>query len=160
MPTADIKTHQAKLTLTQLHAELCGKVDTNKKEAERLAESLAHVEAVLKLLDPTYSLRPIAIHRRKLNPWFKRGTQYRYALDVLREAEKPLTTSEVVSRMLAAKGVTNASQDNIKMIFGSVRVSLQDRIGKSVTLHDGRPVKWSIKGGLITEKAMAPGGQT
>jgi hypothetical protein len=141
---AEIKTHQAKLTLIQLHAELCGKVDANKKEGERLAESLAHVEAVLKLLDPTFSLRPIAIHRRKVNPWFKRGTQFRYALDVLREAEKPLTTSEIVSRMLAAKGVKDPSQADIRMIFGSVGVSLREHIGRAVVQHDGRPVKWSI----------------
>jgi hypothetical protein len=144
MPRAEIKTHQAKLTLVQLHAELCGKVDTNKKEAERLAESLAHVEAVLKLLDPTFCLKPLAIHRRKVNPWFKRGTQFRYALDALRTADKPLTTSEVVSRMLAAKGVTNASQDDIKMIFGSVGVSLREHEGRGIIKHDGRPVKWSI----------------
>jgi hypothetical protein len=145
MPRAEICTKQAKLTLAQLHAELCGKVDLNKKEAATLAESLAHVEAVLKLLDPTYSLRPIAIHRRKLNPWFKRGTQYRYALDALREAEKPLTTAEIVTRMIAAKGVENPSQADIRVIFGSVRKSLENQTGVTVERYDGRPVKWLIK---------------
>ena len=116
----------------------------NKKEAERLAESLAHVEAVLKLLDPEYSLRPLSIHRRKLNPWFKRGTQYRYALDVLREAEKPLTTSEIAIRMLAAKGHESPSQAEIRTIFGSIGKSLDHQAGVTVTRHDGRPVRWSI----------------
>jgi hypothetical protein len=144
MPRAEIKTHQAKLTLLQLHAELCGKVIDNKKEAQRLAESLTHVEAVLKLLDPTYCLKPLAIHRRKINPWFKRGTQFRYALDVLREAEKPLTTSEIVSRMIAAKGIKNPSQADIRMIFGSVGVALREHEWRGITKQDGRPVRWSV----------------
>jgi hypothetical protein len=145
MPRAEICTKQAKLTLTQLHAELCGKVDTNKKEAEKLAESLGHVEAVLKLLDPAFCLKPLAIHRRKVNPWFKRGTQFRYALDALREAETPLTTSEIVTRMIAAKGIQDPSQGDIRMIFGSIGGSLRNQIGATVVQHDGRPVKWSIK---------------
>ncbi len=150
MPRAEIKTHQAKLTLIQLHAELCGKVIDNKKEAERLAESVAHVEAVLKLLDPAFSLRPIAIRRRKVNPWFKRGTQFRYALDALREADRPLTTSEIVSRMIAAKGIENPSQADIRMIFGSVGVSLREHEGESVVKYDGRPVRWSVNNLLVS----------
>ena len=52
---------------------------------------MKHVEAVLKLIDPSFNLRPIAIRRRKPNPYFKRGTIFRYALDALREGGKPLT---------------------------------------------------------------------
>ena len=55
MPHAKIKTHQAKHTLEQLHAELGGKILDNRAEAKRLAQCMKHVEAVLKLLDPAYS---------------------------------------------------------------------------------------------------------
>lgn len=55
------------LTLGQLHAELAGKLQANKEEAERLRASMKHVEAAMKLLEPDYSLRPIAIRRRKAN---------------------------------------------------------------------------------------------
>jgi hypothetical protein len=146
MPRAEILTHQAKHTLLQLHAELCGKVDANKKEAERLAESIRHVEAVLKLLDPDFSLRPVAVHRRKVNPWFKRGTQFRYALDVLRTAGKPLTTAEIVTRMIQAKGVKEPSQEDIRVIFGSVGKSLEHQIGETVMRYEGRPVRWTVNG--------------
>ena len=90
-------------------------------------------------------MRPLAIHRRKVNPWFKRGTQFRYALDALREAEKPLTTSEIVSRMIAAKGIKDPSQADIRMIFGSIGVALREHEGRTIIKHDGRPVRWSIK---------------
>src|SRR5262245_15408495 len=84
MPHAKIATKQAKFTLEQLHAELGGKILDNKAEHSRLSESMKHVEAVLKLLDPSYSVRGISVRRRKPNPWFKRGTVFRSALDVLR----------------------------------------------------------------------------
>jgi hypothetical protein len=80
MPHARIATKQAKYTLDQLHAELAGKLLDNKSEAERLAQTMKHVEAVLKLLDPNFNLRPIAIRRRKPNPYFKRGTIFRLRL--------------------------------------------------------------------------------
>jgi hypothetical protein len=67
MPTAKIATKQAKFTLLKLHSELCGKVKDNSAEGVRLAKAMMHVEAVLKLLEPSYSLRPIAVRRRKPN---------------------------------------------------------------------------------------------
>ena len=38
---------------------------------------MLHVEACIKMLDPTYNLARITVKRRKANGWFKRGTLYR-----------------------------------------------------------------------------------
>ena len=70
---AHIQTKQAKFTLDRLHAELAGKILDNKAEADRLRQAMVHVEAVLKLLDPSHNLRTIAVRRRKPNAWFRRG---------------------------------------------------------------------------------------
>jgi len=35
---------------------------------------MQHVEAVIKMLDPAFNLRRIAVKRRQPNPWFRRGT--------------------------------------------------------------------------------------
>jgi hypothetical protein len=86
MPRAEILSTQAIHTLKQLHAELAGKVIDNKLEADRLRLQMQQVEADMKMLDPAIDLRPIAIRRKKANPWFKRGTIFRAALGVLREA--------------------------------------------------------------------------
>ena len=56
-------------TLERLHAELGGQILENKTEALRLVDSMRHVEAVIKMLDPTYNLRRIAVKRRQPNPW-------------------------------------------------------------------------------------------
>jgi hypothetical protein len=57
------------------------------------------------LKGPHYSLRRIALRRRKPNPWFKRGTAFWSAIDVLRTAAKPLSGYETVEGMVAKKSV-------------------------------------------------------
>ena len=51
------------------------------------------------MLDPGYSLRAISVKRRQPNPWFKRGTVYRRAVDVLRTATEPMTAREIAERV-------------------------------------------------------------
>jgi hypothetical protein len=90
-------------TLRQLHSELAGKLIDNKSESRRITRAMMQVEAVMKLLQPGYDVRPIAVRRRKPNPWFKRGTMFRYTLDALRQGNRPMTAREVAEAMLAAR---------------------------------------------------------
>lgn len=145
MPTAKIHTKQARHTLEKLHAELGGKILDNQAEAKRLAEAMKHVEAVLKLLIPGYDVRPIAVRRRKSNPWFKKGTVLRAALDVLRTAERPLTTREITLRMVAAKDVTNPDAKAVRELTSSVSSCLNNYRDRSVVSRGGHPEAWAIK---------------
>src|SRR5438105_12633258 len=70
-PTRSPFHRPAMQTLERLHAELGGQILENKTEALQLADSMRHVEAVIKMLDPTFNLRRIAVKRRQPNPWFK-----------------------------------------------------------------------------------------
>lgn len=71
-----------------MHTELGGQILENKEEAQRLAAGqMLDVEAVIKMLDSTFNLRWIAVARRRTR-WFKRGTLYRKALDVLRTVRR------------------------------------------------------------------------
>jgi hypothetical protein len=145
MPYAKIATKQATFTLEQLHAELAGKIIDNRKEAHRLRKAMRHVEAVIKLLQPEYSLRRIAVRRKRQNPWFRRGTVLRAALDILRKADGPLTNREITLRMVKARGVSNPDAGAIRALTGSVASCLQNYRGKGVVAHDQSiPVRWSI----------------
>ena len=145
MPHAKIASHQAIFTLKQLHAELAGKIIENKREAERLRQSMTHVEAVIKLLNPDYSLRGIAVRRRKPNPWFKRGTIWRAVLDVLRTAPAPRSAAEITAAMLAVKGVREPDRKASADLEGAVRASLRNHEGSGVVaVGDGAPTRWSI----------------
>jgi hypothetical protein len=89
-------------TLERLHAELGGKILENKQEHENLAGQMRHVEAVIKMLDPGYSLRAISVKRR--------GTVYRRAVDALRTATEPLTAREIAERLLVAANVNDPNK--------------------------------------------------
>lgn len=146
MPRAEIATKQAKFTLEQLHAELGGKILDNKREAKLLAQNMKHVEAVLRLLEPGYNVRGISVRRRKPNPWFKRGTVYREAINVLRKAEKPLTGREITWRMLQAKGITDPDKKAARDLWGAVNSSLQNHKGESIErVGEGSPGRWRLK---------------
>ena|SRR5579864_6479270 len=144
MPHAIIRTSQAKLTLLQLHAELGGKILDNKTEADRLRQAMEHVEAVIKILDPAHNLRCISIRRKTPNPWFKRGTIYRTALEVLRKASAPLSASEIAARMLEAKRVKDAPRSAVEKLEGAIRASLENHPTAVVAVSRERPLRWSL----------------
>jgi hypothetical protein len=139
--------HPAVEYLVRLHADLGGKIWENKREAERLAESMRCVEAVIRLFDPAYDVRRITARRRyKGNAWFKRGTIMRHALEVLRGDQGPLTAREIAERMLAAKGVSGVTPRAMRSLVGAVQVSLQNHDGKTVArVGEGMPGRWRIR---------------
>lgn len=104
MPRAEILSKQALHTLTQLHAELAGKIETNRKHGDKLRAQMVQVEAVMKMLDPDFNARAISAKRRNTgNPWFKRGTLFRSAVDVLRRSPVPMTAREITMAVLEGK---------------------------------------------------------
>jgi hypothetical protein len=143
--TATIATKRATFTLEQLHAELAGKLLENSREGRRLRRAMKHVEAVLKLLQPGYNLAPIAVRRRKANPWFKRGTVLRHVLEVLRKAEAPMIPREITEHLLTARGVTDAERAQVVQLTKSVLSALQTHKGKGlVAHHQTHPIRWSV----------------
>jgi len=145
-PTRDPYARPAIQTLERLHAELGGKILENKQEHESLAEQMRHVEAVIKMLDPSYSLRAISVKRRQPNPWFKRGTVYRRAVDVLRTATEPLTAREIAERVLVTAKVVNPNKGALADLTGSVLASLRNHKGKGIErANEGTPARWRLK---------------
>ena len=104
MPRAEIASKQALFTLLQLHAELAGKFLENRNAAVKIRTAMMQVEAVMQMLQPGLSVAAIAAKRRnKSNPWFKRGTLFRSAMDVLRRAGTPMTAREIADALVADK---------------------------------------------------------
>jgi hypothetical protein len=132
-------------TLERLHSELGGQILENKEEAHRLAGQMLHVEAVIKMLDPTFNLRRIAVKRRQPNPWFKRGTVYRRAVDALRTADQPLTTREIAELVLAANNIKTPDKADLADLIGTINSSLRNHDGKGVQrTNEGSPARWRI----------------
>ena len=64
MPHAEIRSKQAILTLSQLHAELAGKFLENRNAGVKIKTAMMQVEAVLQMLQPGFSVAAIAAKRR------------------------------------------------------------------------------------------------
>jgi hypothetical protein len=143
--TRPIKPQPAIYALESLHAELAGKIADNKRDADRLTEAMKHVEAVLKMLQPGYDVRPIAVRRRKPNPWFKRGTIFRHVLDVLRDAQGPMTARQITVAMLQEARVGKPDPKDVRAFVTSVQTCLQSNNGRTVkNVAEGMPGRWAI----------------
>src|ERR1700710_380521 len=132
MPRADIKTKQAVYTLSQLHAELAGKFLENERQRVRLKTAMMQVEAVLLMLQPGFNIRSIAAKRRnKSNPWFKRGTLFRGAVDVLRRSGSAMTPREIATALIADKAAP-ASREQLMDLIAAIHAALLKRDGGTV----------------------------
>jgi hypothetical protein len=143
MPHAQIKSKQAVLTLSQLHAELAGKFAENRNAGVKIQTAMMQVEAVLQMLKPDFDIRSIAAKRRnKSNPYFKRGTLFRSAVDVLRRAGAPMTAREIADKLVADKA-PQATRKQAIDLQAAILVALRKRDGGTV-VGEGSPARWRL----------------
>jgi hypothetical protein len=143
MPRAEILSKQALHTLPHLHAELAGKIETNRKSGDKLRSQMVQVEAVMKMLDPDFNARAISAKRRNRgNPWFKRGTLYRSAVDVLRRAASPMTARQISDALLAGKTPV-ATRKQEEALQAALLAALRVRHAKTV-VGEGMPARWRL----------------
>ncbi len=112
--------------LIKLHSRLEGDLQKQK-------ENLAHVRAVIKIVEPDFDIASIKPKRtNKPNPFFKRGEAFLVALDVLREAKEPLTLSQIAGAILAKKNVTKPTAQELRIARNTIKNTLDFYNGKSV----------------------------
>jgi hypothetical protein len=138
--------HPAVDYLVRLHADIGGKILDNQKEAQRLADDMKAVETVIRMFDPAFHVAEIAPRRRVTgNPWFRRGTLFRHALEALRGADKPLCARDIMLAMLATEGVRDATAHQIRVLTNGLTHSLMNNRGRTVeTVGEGSPMRWKI----------------
>jgi hypothetical protein len=134
------------LTLTQLHAKLAGKFAENRNAGVKIKTAMMQVKAVLQMLQPSFDVRTISAKRRnKSNPWFKRGTLFRSAVDVLRRAEAPMTAREIAATLIAGKA-PQATRKQAIDLQAAILVGLRKRDGGTV-IGEGNPARWKLASG-------------
>ena len=143
MPRAEIASKQAMFTLSQLHAELAGKFLENRNAAVKIKTAMLQVEAVMQMLQPGFNVRSIAAKRRnKSNPWFKRGTLFRSAMDVLRRAGTPMTAREITDALIANKA-PQATRKQAIDLQAAILAAMRKRNGGTV-VGGGAPARWHL----------------
>jgi hypothetical protein len=100
------------------------------------------------------NLRLIAPKRRNVgNPWFKRGTLARAAIDTLRRSAVPMTTRETSDARWPGRR-PEATRHQAMVLQAAILAVLRKRNGGTV-LGDGPRGKWRLKeaaSGLLHER--------
>lgn len=145
MPHGKIFPYHALKTLTQLHAELAGKIDGNRRTGDRLRAQMVQVESVMKMLDPEISVRGISAKRRNVgNPWFKRGSLHRAVIDTLRRSQEAMTADDICRVLLNGKtpAPSRTQENNLQ---AAILAGLRKRDGKGIEkVGEGRPQRWLL----------------
>lgn len=126
--------------LIKLHSRL-------EADLQKQKENLGHVRAVIKIVSPDFdvaSIKPKRTNQR--NPHFKQGEAFLLALDVLRKATEPMPAMEIVTAMLAKKGVLKPTAIERRAAWNAIKNTLDRYDGKTV-IAIGHPHarRWSIK---------------
>jgi hypothetical protein len=102
---------------------------------------MMQVEAVLLMLQPGFNIKSIAAKRRnRSNPWFKRGTLFRSAVDVLRRASGPNDAAREIAQNLIADKAAPATRKQFMDLAAAIHATLRKRDGVTVVSEGARKV--------------------
>ena len=127
--------------LVAKRSELAGQLEHYRRELHRLADELSHVDATIRLFDPTYDLGGIRARKRgHRNQWFGPGECQRLVLEVLRDALEPLSGRALTQALAARKGLEGAREVSAgmqKTVLAVLRRLAAKGAVRRVALADG-----------------------
>ena len=130
--------------LKRKRALIAAEIVQLERQLRHKRESLVHVDATLRLLDP--SAEPDAIPNKRLPKrikLFRQGELGRLILDSLRMARGPVSTGEVVAAILAAGGHGKAAKPTVApRVRGNL--AYLERRQKVTKTGNGTGVRWSL----------------
>ena len=130
--------------LKDKRASLAGEIKLMKTQLADRQEQLAHVDATIKILEPSYDVESIPLKRPlKRVKLFRHGELGRLIIDVLRRAGKPLGTHVIVTGLMAAQGHDESARRALTpRIRGNLAyLQRRDMVEKQ---GSGASVKWAL----------------
>ncbi len=131
--------------LRNKRAELAGLVCQLERQLSRQQADLAHLDATLRLFDPTIRLTAIRPRRQYVrNTWFRHGECLRLIYDALREAGQPVTTRELCERIMQIKAIPAAEARTRDLVQRTLLVSLNRAKDTIARGEVGGVVAWRL----------------
>jgi hypothetical protein len=131
--------------LRNKHAAMAGEIIRLERKLRHLRESIQHVDATLKLLDPVIdpTIIPAARPRRRIK-LFRQGELGRMITDALRRAGGgPLPTDDIVSLVMQRAGMKKEAWATMKpRIRGNL--SYLVKIGRVEKIGANRTARWRL----------------
>lgn len=131
--------------LTKKHAKLQGELRKSDQRSRALIKDLYHIEHVIRMYRREWEPKQVKpIRPRKPSQWRRARVGIRHALEVLKQAEAPLTSVELALKALERAGEPIPDKWAVWSIANSFGTSLSRHVGKGVVMVEGRPRRWSI----------------
>ena len=119
-------------SLREKRLEMTGILEALERQACERRADLAHLDATIRLFDPNDILVAVQPERRRrYNDWFRPGECRRRIHDVVREATKPMTTREIVEKIMTEKPLSGDDARARELIHKTVLGSL-NRAGETI----------------------------
>ena len=121
--------------LKDKRATLAGEVALLKKQIAAKTDQLAHVDATIRVFDPTYDVKTISPKRpRQRVRLFRQGELGRLIMDALRRGGRPMTAPEIVLAVLKAQG---HGEDSRRALAPRIRGNLAYLQGRKIVSKEG-----------------------
>lgn len=144
--------------LVDKRARIDGEIKMRRYQITRLEMELAHIDAVIRMFQPSYDIAKIATKRTfgKNPAGTRKGDGIRMALTVLREAEGPLTSNEIAGRVLKKLGKPESPEAE-SMLAANIKGNFSRRRDGAVRLDATEyPGRWTM-GRLLTAPRQLEG---
>lgn len=132
--------------LREKRSELSGIVSRLEQQLGQHRDSLAHLDATMRLFDPdmlSQDTNPAS--QRDRVSWFRPGECRRLIYDLLRDAPQPLATRVLAERVMAAKGIPVVDDHRTRaLIQKTVLASLSRAKGAIERTEMAGVVSWRV----------------
>jgi hypothetical protein len=134
--------------LRRKYAEIAGEIRGCHARESALESDLAVVGATILLFRADENLEAIfPVRPRPEVGWTSGGVWARTALDILRTAGRPLTMREIAEGVMDACNIPNDDGRALKAVQCALYEPIRRRVGDVLTLHPGKPMRWSVARG-------------
>jgi hypothetical protein len=132
-------------SLRDKRSELADAISRLERQAAQHRVDLEHITATMRLFDANVAPETSTIATpRKRNDWFRPGECRRLIYDVLRDAERPITTREVVQGVMAAKKMSADDARTSQLIYKTVHSSLKRASDTIECVEAGGAAAWQV----------------
>ena len=132
-------------TLTKKYAHLKGEVEAAAKRARVLQKDMYHIECVIRIFREDWEGRKVkAVRPRKPARWTNSRQGMRFAMEILRTAERPLTANEIALRSAELAEMPVPDKESVWAMANAITTGFKRRLGDSVATDGERPARWWI----------------
>lgn len=103
--------------LVRKRAELAGQINALQGQLVGLLSGLSAIDSAIRIFDPTIELEEIVMKPLPPRNGAARGQMTILALNILRDAGKPLATEEINLRLMTARGLSTADKPLVRMML-------------------------------------------